>query len=42
MPYITEELWQRLPHGGETLSLPSNPRPTPRSSTDEPNARCRL
>jgi valyl-tRNA synthetase len=26
MPYITEELWQRLPHDGETLSLAEYPQ----------------
>jgi valyl-tRNA synthetase len=26
MPYITEELWQRLPHGGETLSRAEYPQ----------------
>ncbi|HZS07327.1 MAG TPA: valine--tRNA ligase [Blastocatellia bacterium] len=27
MPFITEELWQRLPHRGETISLAEFPRP---------------
>jgi valyl-tRNA synthetase len=29
MPFITEELWQRLPHQGETIMLAPFPKPEP-------------
>src|SRR4030095_16069869 len=29
MPFITEELWQRLPHQGETIALTSYPEHDP-------------
>jgi valyl-tRNA synthetase len=34
MPYITEELWQRLPHAGETVCLADFPQ-TDRAQVDE-------
>jgi valyl-tRNA synthetase len=30
MPFITEDLWQRLPHAGESIMIASYPRPTGR------------
>ena len=33
MPYITEELWQRLPHAGDSIVVAPYPKPT-RGATD--------
>jgi valyl-tRNA synthetase len=30
MPFITEEIWQRLPHKGESIMLAPYPRPAPK------------
>ncbi len=36
MPFLTEEIWQRLPHDGESIMLSSFPRPVP--ELDDPAA----
>src|SRR5499433_4174203 len=35
MPFITEELWQRLPHKGDTIMLAPYPRPTKKDRNPE-------
>ncbi len=35
MPFITEEIWQTLPHQGETISLASYPEARPITPADE-------
>jgi valyl-tRNA synthetase len=37
MPFITEDLWQRLPHAGESIMVA--PYPTPAGATDAPAER---
>ncbi|MEW6683577.1 MAG: valine--tRNA ligase [Nitrospirota bacterium] len=35
MPFITEEIWQKVPHAGETIVLAPYPRPAPVSIEDQ-------
>ncbi len=40
MPFITEELWQRLPHRGASIMIAPYPKAARRGATPTPSGRC--